>query len=305
MPDITSDDIHEHLIRKISNQAAQLGLLNNDLCDAAEYIKTCESKLIEFENAAFASSKQIEIYERTNRSNEDVISKLQQNLTSKEGQLAIHRKEIADLSKEIQKLRVQLKTAQHSLRFASQTPSSTDNGSQSKSRSEVILLKANLKLYKEQAESAKSSEQSMKSKVLTLEKILEDHSIYSGNSSRGERLNDQHDMISSTALASGRGAILSNPAGVQLNNRSDRGTASSESAVRDSGIIERRSMTAVEQLIKSSQIEAFEAQRELSTMQLNELSRQLKAVEEERDTLLQYIQVQLRCKSINFQLFRA
>ena len=295
MPDITSDDIHEHLIRKISNQAAQLGLLNNDLCDAAEYVKICECKLIEFENAVVANSKQSEIYERTNRSNEDAISRLQQNVTIKDGKLVAQQKEIVDHKREIQKLRVQLKTAQHSLRFASQTPNPVDNSSQSRSKSEVILLKANLKLYKDQAESAKTSELAMRSRILALEKIVEDHSMCSSNLRKGERLNDRKD---SASAVSGRGRDLSN-------NHSDKAITFSDISERDrdrdrdrssGGMMETetRSMTAVERLIKSSQNELLEAQKELNTMQMSELSRQLKTVEEARDTLLQYIQVDCR-----------
>lgn len=319
MPDITSDDIHEHLIRKISNQAAQLGLLNNDLCDAAEYVKICESKLIELENAVVASSKQSEIYQRTNRSNEDVISRLQQNVAIKDGKLVAQEKEIADHRREIQKLRVQLKTAQHSLRFASQTPNPVDNGCQSRSKSEVILLRANLKLYKEQIESARTGELSMKSRISALEKIIEDQSKYSGNPSKGERLNDLWDNKSSATVPQSKGPSQSNLGGDLLNNHIDKAVSFSEvvgreiprdmvrdrdrdrnrdrDEDRDSGSImetETRSMTAVERLIKSSRNELLEAQKEISTMQISELSRQLKTVEEERDTLLQYIQVVLQ-----------
>jgi hypothetical protein len=300
MPDITSDDIHEHLIRKISNQAAQLGVLNNDLCDAAEYVKTCESKLIEFENAVVASSKQREIYERTNQSNADIILRLQHNVTIKDGKLVAQEREIADHKREIQKLRVQLKTAQHSLRFASQTPNPVDNGCQSRSKSEVILLKANLKLYKEQVESAKSSEVTMKSRILALEKVIEDHSMYSSNLSKGDRLNDRRDFKSSSVLAS-KGQVPLNSVGDLQYNYVDKAVSFSDVALRDrdrdrdrdsGGMMETetKSMAAVERLIKSS----LEAQKELSTMQMSELSRQLKAVEEERDTLLLYIQVQLQ-----------
>jgi hypothetical protein len=300
MPDITSDDIHEHLIRKISNQAAQLGVLNNDLCDAAEYVKTCESKLIEFENAVVASSKQREIYERTNQSNADIILRLQHNVTIKDGKLVAQEKEIADHKREIQKLRVQLKTAQHSLRFASQTLNPVGNGCQSRSKSEVILLKANLKLYKEQVESAKSSEVTMKSRILALEKFIEDHSMYSSNPSKGDRHNDRRDFKSSSVLAS-RGQVPLNSAGDLECNHVDKAVSFSDVAARDrdrdkdrdsGGMMETetKSMAAVERLIKSS----LEAQKELSTMQMSELSRQLKAVEEERDTLLLYIQVELQ-----------
>jgi hypothetical protein len=301
MPDITSDDIHEHLIRKISNQAAQLGLLNNDLCDAAEYVKTCESKLIEFENAVTASSKQREIYERTNQSNADIISRLQHSVSIKDGKLAAQEKEIADHKREIQKLRVQLKTAQHSLRFASQTPNPVDNGCQSRSKSEVILLKANLKLYKEQIESAKSTELTMKSRIIALEKIIEDHSMYSSNPSKGERLNERKDFKSSASFLEGRGQLSLNLADNLPRNHNDKAISFSgvsprdgdRDRERDSGGMmetETKSMAAVERLIKSS----LEAHKELSVMQMSELSRQLKTVEEERDTLLLYIQVELQ-----------
>lgn len=155
------DNVHRKLLEKISSQALHLGNLNNDLREAAEYIKVCELKLASLEEAAIASQSQRDNHEQSNLENKALIEKLLLEVEDKGQKHSQCEKKLAESRREAQKIRVQLETAQHSLRLASQPSGQADHENQLKVnarlRSEVMALNSKIRSYKDQLQAVQST----------------------------------------------------------------------------------------------------------------------------------------------------
>jgi chromosome segregation ATPase len=155
------DNVQRKLLEKISSQALHLGNLNNDLREAAEYIKICELKLANLEEAVSASQSQRDSQEQSNLENKALIQKLLLEVEDKGQKHNQCEKKLADSRREAQKIRVQLETAQHSLRLASQPSGQADHENQLKVnarlRSEVMALNSKIRSYKDQLQAMQSA----------------------------------------------------------------------------------------------------------------------------------------------------
>ena len=155
------DNVQRKLLEKISSQALHLGNLNNDLREAAEYIKICELNLARLEEAVSASQSLRESHEQSNLENKALIQKLLLEVEDKGQKHNQCEKKLAESRREAQKIRVQLETAQHSLRLSSQPSGQAGHENQLKVnarlRSEVMALNSRIRSYRDQLQAVQSA----------------------------------------------------------------------------------------------------------------------------------------------------
>ena len=283
------DNVQRKLLEKISSQALHVGNLNNDLREAAEYIKICELKLASLEEAINASQSQRDSHEQSNLENKALILNL---LLEVEGKGQKHNqceKKLAESRREAQKIRVQLETAQHSLRLASQPSGQADHENQLKVnarlRSEVMALNSKIRSYKDQLQAVQSAPLhqgtfevlSRKSRVVcdaaTLCKVVTNYPEKSPPLNSLHRLGKQNE---------GRDHSL---VGSAVN---DKCSSQSYKKIATQDNIHCTSQEGEREIVG----------RETAAMRLAKSDAKVKTLEDERDALLDYIQV-TDCALIN------
>ena len=323
MPDYAADDVHMKLVNKISNQAVQLGDLNKALCGSAEYIERCESKIRELETAASLSSKlsdqqaqsNMDDAVRSQAESRKIISQLEEDLQSKCRQCSMSEKKLLELRTEMQKVKLQLRTSQHGLRFASRPTNVIEKSNQiqqpatSGSRIEIESLQKYIKKCECQLEEAKVTERTMTLKISVLEETIEQHSKYAGAKGHTEvlaKVTNQRRQIrklkselatKTLEIAGATAALTGNPSPIKnKSNESsyekgisflDDSWSSSDSSISS----HEEKVLALEQIISSLQEKFLEAERELKRFKSDEMATQYQMIQEERNTLLDYIQV--------------
>jgi hypothetical protein len=286
--------IHQKLMSKISSQADLLGR-------SAEYIEICEVKIRHLEKDKHEHSKLDDLLTES----ENLSIKLQQDVITKERQNKLNEKKILELGREIQKIKTQSGTTQHALRFTQ--PQSNLSASQSKLvvglRSEIDDLKAHLNTYQNQLETSKRKDREMTSKILALEEALDQKSKYRLESGQADLLaksSDQQklikklksklgkkkkEMADAAATLVGKFSPLSKNS-IGYNNR----TSDDEDSMSSLSSHEEK-IAALEHIIVSGQQKLSLTEKELKRIQSGEITADLKAIEAERDVLLEYIQV--------------
>lgn len=283
------DNVQRKLLEKISSQALHLGNLNNDLREAAEYIKICDLKLASLEEAVSASQSLRDSHEQSNLENKTLIQKLLLEVEDKGQKHNQCEKKLAESRREAQKIRVQLETAQHSLRLASQPSGQADHENQLKVnarlRSEVMALNSKIRSYKDHLQAVQSAPLqqgtfevlSRKSRAVcdaaTLVKLVPN------NPEKSPALNSIHRL------------------GKQNQGREH---SSVGSAVDDkcSSQSYKKIATQDNKQCTSQQGEGEIVRRDTAAMHSAESDAKIKNLEDERDALLDYIQV-TDCASIN------
>jgi hypothetical protein len=275
------DNVQRKLLEKISSQALHLGNLDNDLREAAEYIKVCELKLASLEEAVSASESQRDSHEQSNLENKALIQKLLLEVEDKGQKHNQCEKKLAESRREAQKIRVQLETAQHSLRLASQPSGQADHENQLKVnarlRSEIMTLNSKIRSYKDQLQAVQSTPLhqgtfevlSRKSRVVcdvpTLSKLV-------SNNPEKSALNSIHRF------------------GKQNEGREQ---SSVGSAIDDKCSPQSYKKIAIQdnKQCTSHEGEGGIVRRDAAAMRSAESDSKLKTLEDERDALLDYIQV--------------
>lgn len=292
---------------KVSSQAALLGR-------SAEYIEICEGKIRDLEKNKQEYSKQDDAA-RLLTVSESLCAKLQQDVFTKERQCKLNERKILELGREIQKIKVQSETTQHALRFTQ--PLSNVSASQSKVvsglRSEIDALKAHLNSYQNQLESSKRNEQVTILKLSALEETLEKQSQYICAPEQADllaKLSDQQKVIKKLksklekkrkemAIAAAPLLRIFSPVSknsIENQNRAFVGNSfSSEDSVNcvSSLSSHEEKVVALEHIIVSGQQKLSLVEKELQRTQTGEITANLKAIEAERDVLLEFIQVSL------------
>jgi hypothetical protein len=294
--------IHQKLMSKISSQADLLGR-------SAEYIEICEVKIRHLEKDKHECLKQDDLLVES----KDLSIKLQQDVITKERQCKLNEKKILELGRDMQKMKAQSEIAQHALRFTQpQQPQSNISASQSKVvvglRSEIDALKTHLNTYQNQLESSKRNDQEMTSKIGALEAALELKSKYTYESGQVDsfvKSSDQQKLIKKLksklgkkkkemALAAatlvGKHSPLSRDSNSYNNRTFDRDSFSDEDSISSLCSHEEK-IAALEHIIVSGQQKLSFAEKELKRIQSGEINANLKAIEAERDVLLEYINV--------------
>lgn len=275
------DNVQRKLLEKISNQAVHLGSLNNDLRDAVEYIKICDLRLASFEDATSAIQSQRDSFEQSDLENKALVQKLLLEGEDKRQKHIQCEKKLGESRREVQKIRVQLETAQHSLRLASQPSDQVGHENQLKVnarlRSEVMALNSKIRSYKDQLEAIRSVPlQQGTFEVLSINsKAVRDTAtlgeLVSNNQSKIHTPNGIHKEVK-------QGAI---------NRHSSVGVAANDrySLQSSKNIVNQDHRQGTSQEGEGEIIGGDAASAEISA--------KLKTVEDERDALLDYIQVSI------------
>ena len=275
------DNVQRKLLEKISNQAVQLGSLNNDLRDAVEYIKICDLRLASFEDATSAIQSQRDSFEQSDLENKALVQKLLLEGEDKRQKHIQCEKKLGESRREVQKIRVQLETAQHSLRLASQPSDQVGHENQLKVnarlRSEVMALNSKIRSYKDQLEAIRS--------VPLQQGSFEVLSI----NSKAVR-----DTATLGELVSNNQSKLHTPNG--MNKEVKQGAINRHSLV-DVAANDRYSLQSYKNIVNQDhrQCTSQEGEGEIigGDAASAEISAKLKTVEDERDALLDYIQVSI------------
>lgn len=279
------DNVQRKLLEKISNQALHLGSLNNELRDAVEYIKICDLRLASLEEATRVIQSQRDNFERSDSENKALVQKLLLEGEDKRQKHIQCEKKIGESRREVQKIRAQLETAQHSLRLASQPSEQIGHENQLKVnarlRSEVMALNSKIRSYKDQLEAIRS--------VPLQQGTFEVLSI----NSKAVR-----DTASLGELVSNNQPNLRTPNGIhkQVKRREMNRKSFLDIATDDRG-----SLQSYKNLVNQDhrQCPSQEGGGEIiggdvASMRSAEINAKLKAVEDERDALLDYIQVPIQ-----------
>lgn len=286
--------IHQKLMSKISSQADLLGR-------SAEYIEICEVKIRNFEKDKHEYSKQDDLLTES----EKLSIRLQQDVITKERQNKINEKKILELGREIQKIKTQSETAQHALRFTQ--PQSNLSASQSKLvvglKSEIDDLKAHLNIYQNQLETSKRKDREATSIILALEEALEQKSKYKFESGQADLLaksSDQQKLIKKLKSELGKkkkemayaaATLVGHFSPLSKNSIGYNDHKSDDEDSMNSLSSHEEKIAALEQIIVSGQQKLSLTEKELRRAQSGEITADLKAIEAERDVLLEYIQV--------------
>ena len=318
MPEYVTDDVHMKLVNKISNQAVQLGDLNKSLCRSAEYIETCQSRIRELENFTSLDSKRndqqaqlnLEDAIRSQAESKKIISQLEEDLLSKCRQCSAVEKKLVELRTEMQKVKLQLRTSQHGLRFVSRPANVIDKGRQmqphvaSGSRIEIESLQTHISKYEFRLEEAKVIENTMALKISALEEIIEEQPKYTGAKGHAELLTKvtrQRRLIrklkselerKTLEIAGATAALTGTPSPINHKSNELASSLNNSFSSCDSSISSHEEkISAMEQIISSLQKKFLSAEREVKRLKSDEMVAQLQMIEEERNTLLDYIQV--------------
>ena len=276
------DNVQRKLLEKISNQALNLGCLNNDLRDAVEYIKICDFRLASLEDATSVIQSQRDNFEQSDLENKALVQKLLLEGEDKRQKHIQCEKKLSESRREAQKIKVQLETAQHSLRLASQPSDQIGHENQLKVnarlRSEVMALNSKIRSYKDQLEAIRS--------VPLQQGTFEVLSI----NSKAVR-----DTATPSELVSNNQPKLHTPNGIHKQvKRSERNRQSLVDIATD----DRCSLQGYKNIVNPDHRQCTSQEGEgeviggdVASMRSAEINAKRKTVEDERDALLDYIQV--------------
>lgn len=171
-----ADSINRRLMTKISNQAYQLAAMNEDICAAAEYIKLCEHRLTAYETIDPMVPTKADDCEQIQRDSEDCLEKLEERIKSKDQLYVNSEKRVADLSKDLRIVLSKLQTSQDSLRLANFLAGPKTAAHQSKmvhlSTSGNVDYRDEMNNLRTKLEAAKLKEKLMTNQISHLEDAL-------------------------------------------------------------------------------------------------------------------------------------
>ena len=318
MPENVKDDVHMKLVNKISSQAVQLGDLNKSLCKSTEYIETCQSRIKELESFASLdpriNDQQAQLNQedavRSQAESKKIILQLEEDLLSKCRQCSAVEKKLVELQTEMQKVKLQLRTSQHGLRFLPRSSNTIEKSNQkqphvtSASRIEIESLQTHISKCEFRLEEAKVIENTMALRISVLEENIEEQLKYTGTKGHADvltKVSSQRRLIrklksalerKTLEIASATAALAGKPS--PINNKISELASSPNKSISscDSSISSHEEkISAMEQIITSLQKKFLSAEREVKRLKSDEMVAQFQMIEEERNTLLDYIQV--------------
>ena len=306
-----ADGINERLMIKISSQAKQLAEMNEDICAAAEYIKLCESRLKSYESAEVVASSKRGACERMQIDCEDSVEKLEEKIRSKDQLYICSEKKVAELSKDLRSLQYKLQTSQDSLRLANFLAGPKTAAHQTKmaqlSSSENIDYRAEINQMRMKLGSAKEKVRVMTVKVTQLEESLAAQSRHVQGSDRNMMSMKVTKQDQQTEKQTTEKRNLNR---FEIAHREHPKCDADESVTAHDDIesyadsaymieIKKREdrISFLEGSVRQLEDNLLAAGRELKKLHSSGIDLRIEVLEDERDTLLEFIQVNLNCFS--------
>ena len=334
LPALLSSDMEpeilSRLMHKISEQALELGKLNNELQQSSDYVKRCESRIRSLESSEFTSSgcvsnnlselamkrrderellRKLDEYQQNN-------NKLEQDLRDKIRQCKNYEKQIAEMGMEVSALKHQLSSATQSLNVASKINFSSANTYQTKLlaslKAELESVKACMKSYQSQLEKSKYNEIVLNTQLNLLHETL---AAQTKDTNDGKEENVLALCLSMQKQLSECKLKLANVSVLQDNNQTfdtakNKGftTVSTNTESKFTNILNNQNdyFENLNEIVSSDgvllierlKVEVMSLQQKLSRnddelkrLLLTDQVKAIKAAERERDILLEFIQV--------------
>lgn len=290
---------------KISSQAKQLAEMNEDMCAAAEYIKLCESRLESYEAAEAMAPSKTGFCGRMQIDCEQNIEKLEEEIRSKDQLYISSAKKAAELSKDLRNLQSKLQTSQDSLRLANFLAGPKTAAHQSKmdrvSSSESIDYRAEINHLRMKLGLAKEKDRMMTTKVSHLEETLAAQSRHVHVSHRNlmmmklTKQDQQTEKQATEKRIMDRSEVGEGCGGGDV----DKFMMSTDvkNDVNSAYLIEIKkrddTISSLEEIVRHLEESLSAAEGEQNGINLSEISSRIEVLEDERDTLLEVIQVNL------------